>query len=100
MRKKRLFTRLVSTTLFSLSLLSIDVHGENAKDDTDLFSLTLEELLTIKVISATKQSQSISDAPSIINVITASEIAQMGASNLTDILRIIPGFTPTQATKE
>lgn len=90
---------LVSTTLFGICYMPIETHAENTKTETDLYSLSLKELLKIKVSSASKQEQAIADAPSIINVITAHEIAQLGASNLMDVLSIIPGFTPLRQLK-
>jgi iron complex outermembrane receptor protein len=99
MRKKRLYALLASTALIGTSLLPIGVIAQTSKSDNDLFSLTLKELLNLTVTSATKQNQAVSDAPSIINVITASEITKMGASSLTDVLRVIPGFTPLTQLK-
>jgi iron complex outermembrane receptor protein len=86
---------LVSTVLFGSSIL----YAKEPEEPIDLFSLSLEDLLTIKVTSASKQSQEISDAPSIINVITSKEITQMGATSLIDILAVVSGFTPLKQLK-
>lgn len=99
MKISRPIVFLISAVLFSSSILSANIYAEEFEEPIDLFSLTLEDLLTIKVISAAKQSQAISDAPSIINVITSEEIAQMGASTLTNILSVVSGFTPLKQLK-
>ncbi len=54
----------------------------------DVFTLMDQQLVSI----ASKTEEEVSKAPSIITVITAKEIENMGARTLTDALRIIPGF--------
>lgn len=44
------------------------------------------------LVTATKHSQTLQDAPAIASVITADEIRQMGARDLTDVLHRIPGM--------
>ncbi|MCP4352382.1 MAG: TonB-dependent receptor [Desulfobacterales bacterium] len=62
---------------------------EDLKPD-DLFDLSLEEL--VKVYIATKTETAVEEAPSIISVITGDEIRNMGARNIIDVLRTVPGF--------
>ena len=54
--------------------------------------MDLEELMNTKVSIATKSDQLISETPSVVSVITAEEIKNMGARELADILQVIPGF--------
>lgn len=56
--------------------------------DDELAWLREENYINI----ATKSRVEVSKAPSIVTVITAQEIENMGARKLTDVLRIIPGF--------
>ena len=56
-----------------------------------LKQLSLEELMNIKVVSATGSEQSISEAPSTMIVITAKQIEERGYEQLDDVLRDIPG---------
>lgn len=44
------------------------------------------------VVTASKKPERVTDAPSIISIITAEEIERMGARTLMDLLRTIPGF--------
>lgn len=57
---------------------------------------TAEELLLFfeeeELVIATRKSTSVSRAPAIATVITAREIRDMGARNLFDILRRVPGI--------
>ncbi|MFC2140368.1 TonB-dependent receptor plug domain-containing protein [Candidatus Auribacterota bacterium] len=52
----------------------------------------LQAELNVEVYSASKTKKKISEAPSIITVITAKEIEKMGARTLSDILKIMPGI--------
>lgn len=56
-----------------------------------LLELSLNELLNVKVISATsKQAESYIESPGIVNYITSQEIATMGTNDLLDLLRRLP----------
>jgi iron complex outermembrane receptor protein len=63
-----------------------------AEDLDSLFSLTLEELSSVKVTTASKRSQEANAAPSIISVFTKSDINKMGVSSLIDVLKHVPGI--------
>lgn len=57
-----------------------------------LSSLSLEELMNVRVISASGYLQKTSEAPSTIQVITASQIKDRGYIELADALRDVPGI--------
>src|SRR5579871_1084022 len=61
----------------------------------DLSKLNLEDLMNIPVYSASKRTQSSSDAPSSVTVITANEIQKYGYRSLADILESVRGFYVT-----
>jgi len=61
-------------------------------DVKDIFELSLEELMQVEVIVASKVSQKQEEAPSIVSVVTSREIEMYGARDITDVLRMIPGF--------
>ncbi len=50
------------------------------------------ELMDLDVEVATKTKVSIQDAPSIVSVITANEIKNVGARDIEDILKSVPGI--------
>ena len=58
---------------------------------TDLADRSLEELMNIEVTSVSKKQQSISHTASAIFVITQEEIRRSGATNIPDLLRMVPG---------
>jgi len=57
-----------------------------------LIGLSLEDLMKIKVVTASGYLQTTSEAPSTITVITAQQIAERGYEQLEDALRNIPGI--------
>src|SRR5437763_91976 len=82
---------------FLLPLIILAQEGNtNEKDTTpevqQLLSLSLEELMDIKVSTAAGFFQSVTEAPSTITVITAQQIADRGYNQLEDALRDVPGI--------
>jgi len=81
----------------SVIILSVAAHFISSAQDTamgveNLLTLTLEELMDVKVTTATRTSQKITDAPATMNVITARQIKERGYQQLEDALRDIPGI--------
>ncbi len=62
---------------------------------TEELDLSLGELLNLEISIATKSTTTMQEAPSIVSVITGGEIKNMGARNLADVLRTVPGFDAT-----
>ncbi len=83
----------------------VAVHAQNAaapaagttdlkgpQGDSDFANVNLDDLLDTKVIfSASKRAQTIDDSPNAISVVTADDIKAMGAVNLIDVFRRLPG---------
>jgi outer membrane receptor for ferrienterochelin and colicins len=63
-----------------------------ASDSTDIYDLSIEELMSIKVISSTKTEMSIQKAPSVIRLFTKDDIQKMGFQTVREVLDQIPGF--------
>jgi outer membrane receptor for ferrienterochelin and colicins len=82
---------LLLVTLVILSQLSIAQNTETA----DLYELSLEDLMQIEVTTASKKAEKLSDAPSIIRVITQKDILERGYENVAEALADIPGFHAT-----
>ena len=68
-----------------------------SQSDDSLLSMSLEELLKVKVETASKRSQQIDQAPSIMSVFTDSDIAQMGVTSLIDVIKHAPGIETSMA---
>ncbi len=64
-----------------------------AQDDLDaMVKMSLEELLNLSVISATKTEQKISEAPAIISIITQQQIKERGYRTVGEALQSVTGF--------
>jgi outer membrane receptor protein involved in Fe transport len=62
-----------------------------------LFDMDLESLLNVKVITASKFSESVSEAPGMISVVSSDELKRFGGTNLQEVLERVPGLSWTTA---
>lgn len=62
----------------------------------DLTNQSLEDLMNIKVVSVSKTEEKISRTASAIFVITEEDIRRSGATNIPDLLRMVPGMDVAQ----
>jgi outer membrane receptor protein involved in Fe transport len=96
--KFKLFPYMKKITL--TILLGLSSFGLLAQVDTlsmeYLQDLSLEELLNIRIVSASKVSQKISEAPSVVSVINRKQIHQYGWVSINDVMYRLPGFSPSQ----
>jgi outer membrane receptor protein involved in Fe transport len=66
--------------------------SSRAQQPPDLAKASLDQLLEMKVYSASRHDQSTSEAPSAVSVITREQIQKYGYRTLADILRSVRGF--------
>lgn len=85
--------RILNNSVLSiLILLSVFIVVPAIGDDSDsLFSLTLEELMNVKVTTTSKYEEPIDDSPANIYVFTREQIQQRGYRNIEDLLLALPG---------
>lgn len=69
-----------------------DEDREQQPVSDTLWEMSLDELLDLEVITASKKLQTLEDAPSAVYVITAADIRLFGATNLGEALRMVPGI--------
>ncbi|MGL1888469.1 MAG: TonB-dependent receptor [Reichenbachiella sp.] len=85
--------------LFTLSIVVIlgtdataqEIPSALENDSKKLFNMSLEELLSSKVVTASKKEEFSNFAPGIISVITSEQIELFGARDLFDVLNYITG---------
>lgn len=74
-------------------LLSATCHGAESADEVDsFFDLPLQDLLEINVVTASGHTQSFKEAPAILSVITADEIARWQYQSVGEALQQVPGI--------
>lgn len=86
----------LSAPIFAITLLSSSglATADNAAIE-DLTDLSIEELLNVDVISASRLGQKASQAPSSVSVLTATDIRTFGWRTLADALNAMPGLFTT-----
>ncbi len=57
----------------------------------DFFDLSLEQLLSVEVTSASRKAQSLSDVAAAIFVISAEDLRRSGVTSIPEALRMVPG---------
>ncbi len=70
---------------------SMTIAAETPPDPNDLFQMSLEELMTLKVVSGSRTEQTLSQSTVPISVITAEDIHYSGLTNIAEILQYAPG---------
>ena len=88
------------TKVFAILLLPATVWAQELESDLDslirMSAFTeeseLQKVLNQNLAVSSSKALTIRETPSIISLITAEEIRNSGARDLTDILRLVPGF--------
>jgi outer membrane receptor for Fe3+-dicitrate len=62
----------------------------------DLTTVSLEDLMNIEVTSVSKKEQKLSRTAAAVFVITPKDIERSGATNIPDLLRMVPGLQVAQ----
>lgn len=69
-------------------------HGQDISTE-DLYDMSLEELMSLEVVTASKTQEGQSSAPAVMTIVTRQEIEAYGAINLTDVLDRVVNFYVT-----
>ena len=78
-----------SILVLALAALPLPARAEAPRD---LQQMSLEDLLKVKLTVASRTETTVDEAPSVVSVITAEDIQRMGARDLRDVIRTVPGF--------
>lgn len=68
------------------------VSSPSTATDQDLSALSLEQLMSVRVSIATGTPKALAQAPSVASVITADELAALGAQDIDEALELVPGL--------
>jgi iron complex outermembrane recepter protein len=66
----------------------------------DLAELSLEDLMNVRVTSAAKKEQALSQTPAAVYVITGEDMRRSGITTLPDALRLAPGVDVAQLSSD
>ena len=94
---KKCFCRLsFFVIILSATLSQAAGPGQDAELDAELEWIRAEAEAEIVTV-ATKTKMTAQEAPSVVSVITGVDIRNMGARNIIDVLRTVPGFDLVKA---
>ncbi|MBD1388704.1 TonB-dependent receptor [Neiella sp. HB171785] len=79
-------------------LLSVCCPFSVSADDVDVFELSLDELLQVKITTNTLDEKSVQTIPAPITVFTRSDIDSLGARYLHEVLAYVPGYQVARYT--
>lgn len=91
MQKRLLVQHPGFVTAWSMLFLS-----QSALATVDYFDLTPEQLLNAEVLSASKKSEPVADAPAAVYIVTNEDILRSGVTTIPDALRMVPGMQVAQ----
>jgi outer membrane receptor for ferrienterochelin and colicins len=87
---KQLSVRIPFKILILILLIQIPVPAQDPISDEDLFEMDIEELLNVDISIASKKSEPINEAPSVVVVVPREEIEIYGDRNLHQLLQRQP----------
>jgi iron complex outermembrane recepter protein len=92
-KPKRLAPARPSATaaLMALCVTGFAVAGTAKESQDDLFELSLSELLSLKVTTASKKAEPLSQTAAAVFVITQEDIRRSGVTSVPEALRMAPG---------
>ncbi len=79
-----------------LGLFVLLLSMGSSAQQSDLTQLSLDDLMNVKVTSVSKKEQKLSRTASAIFVISSEDIRRSGATNIPDLLRMVPGLDVAQ----
>jgi iron complex outermembrane receptor protein len=60
----------------------------------------LEQLASVKIVSASKRSEALKDVPAAGQAVSRDDIARFGATSIPEALRNVPGLNMAQINSE
>jgi iron complex outermembrane receptor protein len=94
MHQKHLRKKLTALLLF-ISVLFNSASFAQSEESDMLLNLSLEDLINLKVSSASGVEESLRDAPAAMVIITSTDIKQRGYTSIDEIILDLPGFDST-----
>jgi iron complex outermembrane receptor protein len=89
-------------TLKLIGLLLLGISPAYGQSDTtapnSFEGLSLKDLLDIKIISVSKKSESLFEAPLSASVVTREQIQRAGCTSIMEALRLVPGMIVREQT--
>ncbi|MEW6990112.1 TonB-dependent receptor plug domain-containing protein [Colwelliaceae bacterium 6441] len=87
-----------AVAIFGLLFIAFSSSSEkySSPDQYDLFELSIEELMRVRISLATKTEETVKTVPSTITIFNQTDIQALGVKNAYDIMNYVPGFQMTR----
>jgi len=85
------FIIIILTTLIAISS-QLFAKEKNILNPDDLFKMSFQEMMKVKIITAGKKTETVSEIPASVVIVTREDIKKYGYKSLEDILRSVPGI--------
>jgi len=85
------------TSLLSLFVSFNLVTNYSQASVDDLFNMSLEELMQVKVVGSTHTPETLSSVPAAVSVYSGDEIELMGIQTLEELMNFVPGFSSSRS---
>jgi outer membrane cobalamin receptor len=85
----------IAISLMAASVPAVSMHAAEAA--VDLFALSLQELMSVKITSSTLTEESLQTVPSSMTVYTRADIRRLGLRHLHELVNLVPGFQSSRA---
>jgi iron complex outermembrane receptor protein len=89
---RRVLPQAVKALIQLAMLMAVALPARPQQKTEDLTNKSLEDLMNMEVTSVSRKEQKISQVAAAIFVITQEDIVQSGATNIPDLLRMVPGL--------
>lgn len=84
--------------LIVATVLLAGANAAMAQEEADLYEMSLDELMNVSVVSASKEEERLFDAPVATYSVSREEISKAGALSIPEALRLIPGVIVRETT--
>jgi len=88
--------KILTSCTLSFILLTSSLQAVEKVAMNDLYIMSLEELMDIKVISVSKKEETLKDSSSSVFVLTQEDIKRSGLRSFAELMRLVPGMQVAQ----
>ena len=88
----------MKTNLFFVGMIVMSIFAYGQEKEKDLYDLSLEELMNVEIVSASKKAESSFKSPLSSTVLTRDEIMASGSTTIEEALRLVPGLLVREET--
>ncbi len=95
--KPKIYKSLIMLGLLTSGFTAF-AQAPSEENTNSMLNLDLEQLMNIQIVSASKKSESIFDAPLSASVLTRDEIKKAGCTSLMEAFKLMPGLIVREQT--